>query len=408
MRIEAMERPRPSAWHKPWRLNACALACGVLLVMLAQQASGHSDPRMFGQAGAAAAAPVAGASEVQLPPRVTGQEHSLFTLAESQAGSQASTVKTYGFVVPNAQAMLDVNLIVSGQVKDVHVRVGDSVRKGQPIISVFNPEFITTQRGHLEFLKNEEKLQVLREEGRLPNYLKDAKENLRWWGMDDRQISDLIEHGKVVEHITLDAPADGFVTELFVQPGSVVNAGDRTMKQFVVVGKAVARMVSAQAASWVEGYVYPDQRALLRPGLSVRVGLTDGRQLQRAITQVLPVVDPNTQRARFLVDLGRTPAGLTMGQAVDLSLRLDARTGVWVPRQAVLGQAVRPVVYVKIAPGRYRRTPVAVLDESAELLRVDGVKAGAKVVVAGKMMLEGFHRISAGSGGAADDHHHDH
>ncbi|OJZ20307.1 MAG: secretion protein HlyD [Thiobacillus sp. 65-29] len=408
MRIEAGERRRASVWHKPWRGGVCALACSGLLVMLAQQASGHSDPRMFGQAGAAAATPAAVASEVQLPPGVAGQELSLFTLAESQAGSQASTVKTYGLVVPNAQAMLDVNLIVSGQVKDVHVRVGDSVRKGQPIISIFNPEFITTQRGHLEFLKNEEKLQALREEGRLPNYLKDAKENLRWWGMNDRQISDLIEHGKVVDHITLDAPADGFVTALFVQPGSVVNAGDRTMKQFVVVGKAVARMVSAQAAPWVEGYVYPDQRALLRPGLPVRVGLADGRQLERHITQVLPIVDPNTQRARFLVDLGRAPVGLAMGQAVDLSLRLDARTGVWVPRQAVLGQAVRPVVYVKIAPGRYRRTPVAVLDESTELLRVDGVEAGAKVVVAGKMMLEGFHRISTGAGGAADTHHHDH
>ena len=51
---------------------------------------------------------------------------------------------------------------------EVYVRVGDSVRKGQPIASVFNPEFITTQKGYLEFLKNEAKLQVLREEGRLP------------------------------------------------------------------------------------------------------------------------------------------------------------------------------------------------------------------------------------------------
>ncbi len=407
MRIEAMARFARGRRRKSWWPVACALVCGGLLFVRASQAPGHSDPGVFGQAGAHEHEEVV-ATEVQLPDRAMAQEDSLFTLAESQAGPRASSVRTYGYVVPNAQAMLDVNVIVSGQVKDVYVRVGDSVRKGESLISIFNPEFITTQRGHLEFLKNEDKIQVLREEGRLPNYLKDAKENLRWWGMTDQQIDDLIEHGKIVDSITLHAPADGFVTDLFVQPGSLVNAGDRTMAQYVVVGKAVARMVTAEAAPWVEGYVYPDQRALLRPGVPVRVTLPDGRHVERPITQVLPVVDPATQRARFLVDLGRASTGLATGQAVNLSLQLDARTGVWVPRDAVLGQGIQPMVYVKTAPGRYQRTPVAVLDETAALLRVDGLEAGAKVVVAGKMMLEGLHRISAAPAGAADDHHHDH
>lgn len=389
---------------------ACLLACAGLIATMPSQTLGHSDPRMFGQSAPqpkTTPAASAGASEVTLPAGVKERERSLFALAEAHAGPQAATLKTYGLVVPNSQAMVDVNLAVSGQVAEVFVRVGDSVRKGEPIVSVFNPEFITTQRGYLEFLKNEDKLQVLREEGRLPNYLKDAKENLRWWGMNDRQIADLIEHGKVVEHIILEAPTDGFVTELFVQPGSLVNAGDRTMKQFLVVGKAVARMVAAKAAPWVEGYVYPDQRTLLRPGLSVRISLPDGRQIERRITQVLPVVDPATQRARFLVDLGQAPAGAAVGQAVDISLQLGERSGVWVPRQAVLGQAIRPVVYVQIAPGRYLRKPVVLLDESPTSLQVKGVDAGERVVVAGKMMLEGFYRISAGAGADAGDHHHD-
>ncbi|WP_296754206.1 efflux RND transporter periplasmic adaptor subunit [Thiobacillus sp.] len=415
MRIELAGRRGlgPSAWRKTWLRGVCLLACGGLGVALVPLSQGHSDPSMFGQAApAATAAPApAAVSEVTLPPNTMGREQSLFGLAAVQSGPQASAIKTYGLVVPNSQAMVDVNIAVSGQVAEVYVRVGDSVRKGQPIASVFNPEFITTQKGYLEFLKNEAKLQVLREEGRLPNYLKDAKENLRWWGMSDTQVADLIEHGKVVEHIMLDAPGDGFITELFVQPGSLVNAGDKTMKQFVVVGRAVARMVAANASLWVEGYIYPDQRALLRPGLPVRIGLPDGRQLERPIAQVLPVVDPVTQRARFLVDLGRTPAGMAVGQTVNISLQLGSRSGTWVPRQAVLGQGVSPAVYVQAAPGRYLRKPVVVLDETAGLLQVQGVAAGEKVVVAGKMMLEGLYRITAGAGAntgghSHDDHHH--
>lgn len=415
MRIEwaGLRCPGPSGWRKNWLRGVCLLACGGIGAAIAPLAQGHSDPRMFGRAApAATAAPAtASASEVKLPPNAMGREQSLFSLAPVQTGAQASAIKTYGLVVPNSQAMIDVNIPVSGQVAEVYVRVGDRVRKDQPLVSVFNPEFIATQKGYLLFLKNEEQLEVLREEGRLPNYLKDAKENLRWWGMTDPQITDLIDHGKVVENITLDAPTDGFVTDLFVQPGSLVNAGDKTMKQFVLVGRAVARMVAANASLWVEGYIYPDQRALLRAGLPVHIALPDGRQLERPIAQVLPEVDPATQRARFLVDLGRAPAGMAVGQSVNISLQLGSRSGTWVPRQAVLGQGIAPAVFVQAAPGRYLRKPVVVLDQAAELLQVQGVEAGEKVVVAGKMMLEGLYRISAGAGTHAggpshDDHHH--
>lgn len=420
MRIEAREwSGAPVAGKSQWRRRMFALMLGALGVAIVPSAAGHSDPRMFARAApvaAAAASPAKAAAasstapaatEVKLPPNVKGREN-LFTLAVAAAGPQTSTIKTYGVVVPNSQAMVDVNIAVSGQVAEVFVRVGDSVKKGQPIASVFNPEFITTQRGYLEFLKNEDKLQVLREEGRLPNYLKDAKENLRWWGMSDREIDALIEHGKVVEHIKLDAPTDGFVTELMVQPGSLVNAGDRTMKQFVVVGKAIARMVAANTPHWLEGYVYPSQRTLLQPGMPVQISLPDGNRLERPIAQVLSVVDPATQRARFLLDLGRNSGGLAVGQTVNISLQLGKAAGIWIPRQAVLGQGINPVVYVQIAPGRYLRKPVVVLDETAALLQVEGVAAGAKVVLAGKMMLEGLHRISAGPAAGAGDRHHDH
>jgi multidrug efflux pump subunit AcrA (membrane-fusion protein) len=238
--------------------------------------------------------------------------------------------------------------------------------------------------------------------------------------MNDRQIDDLIERGKVVEHIVLHAPTDGFVTDLFVQPGALVNAGDRTMKQFVVVGKAVARMVSESAPYWVEGYIYPDQLARLRPGMPVSIRLPNGSKLERPITQIMPLVDGITQRARFLVDLGRRLPGLAAGQNVELSIRIGAGSasnpggGTWAPRNAVLSRDANPVVYSQIGPGRYLRKPVRVKAEAGEWLRVEGVRDGEKLVVAGKMMLEGLYRISAGSGASTgagghdhgDDHHH--
>jgi len=346
------------------------------------------------------------ASEVRLPSGIH-DIGDVITLAAVRADAPAKRLRTYGQVVPNAEAVLDVNTVVSGQIVQVFVRPGDSVSKGQPMVSIFNPEFITTQKGYLQFLQNEERLQVLREEGRLPNYLRDAKENLRWWGMTDSQIAALIDKGTVVEHLILEAPTDGFVTDMFVQPGSLINAGDRTMKQFVVIGKSVARMVSSKQSLWVEGYVYAGQETLLRPGIKVEVALPGGVKMQRPIAEVVPGIDPRTQRARFLLDLGRSVPGLATGQTVGLVLALDGRAGIWVPRQSVLGQKLDPVVYVQAAPGHYLRKPIAVLGETEGWLQVTGVDPRDRVVVDGKMILEGVYRMSGNHASAANgDHHH--
>jgi Cu(I)/Ag(I) efflux system membrane fusion protein len=404
--------------RRGFRASCLGLALAAMALQVSPLALGHSDPRMFGQVNPGKQAPTQ-AVEIRLPPNVNDRD-GLIGLASAGRGDHGDQIRSYGVVVPNASAVVDVNTGVSGQVAEVFARPGDQLRKGEALLSVFNPEFITTQKGYLEFLRNKEKLEVLREEGRLPNYLKDAKENLRWWGMNDRQIDDLIERGKVVEHIVLHAPTDGFVTDLFVQPGALVNAGDRTMKQFVVVGKAVARMVSESAPYWVEGYIYPDQLARLRPGMPVSIRLPNGSKLERPITQIMPLVDGITQRARFLVDLGRRLPGLAAGQNVELSIRIGAGSasnpggGTWAPRNAVLSRDANPVVYSQIGPGRYLRKPVRVKAEAGEWLRVEGVRDGEKLVVAGKMMLEGLYRISAGSGASTgagghdhgDDHHH--
>lgn len=344
-------------------------------------------------------------SEVRLPASVRDGP-GVITMAAAKIGSQSTQLRTYGQIVPNANAVLDVNTAISGQVVQVFVRPGESVTKGQPLVAIFNPEFITIQKGYLQFLKNEERLQVLREEGRLPDYLKDAKENLRWWGMTERQVTQLIDKGTVVERIVLEAPTNGYITDMFVQPGSLINAGDRSMKQFVVIGKSVARMVSSSVPLWVEGYVYADQQALLRPGMQVDIALPGGHRLRRPLTQVVPGVDTRTQRARFLVDMGQNVSGLATGQTVALTLALDRSSGTWVPRQAVLGQKLSPVVYVHAGPGRYLRKSVAVLGETGDWFQVAGVDPQDTVVVDGKMILEGLFRMSGNHAAAAGDDHH--
>src|SRR3569832_2962189 len=76
------------------------------------------------------------ASEVRLPSGVR-DIGDVITLAAVMADASAKRLQTYGQVVPNAEAVLDVNSVDSGQIVQVFVRPGDSVRKRQPMVSLF-------------------------------------------------------------------------------------------------------------------------------------------------------------------------------------------------------------------------------------------------------------------------------
>lgn len=355
----------------------------------------HGDPSVF------QSAPVARVmGEVVLPP---GARAGVIATSLARNERRTAWLHTYGQVVPDYRAVTEINSYISGEIRQVYVRQGDAVKAGSPVVAIYSPEFIATQTAHMALLHNREQLNILREEGRLPNYLKDAKENLAWWGMTGKQIDALVNEGKMVQEMLVTAKMDGIVTDVFVQPGTFINTGDQAMKAFVVMGKPVARMVADNAPRWIDAYIFPDRQALLSTGNPVKIQLPDGKTLERNISQVLPGMDDKTQRRKFRIDLGRGGNELALGAAVNLDVRFD-RNGIWVPREAVMSQGIAPVVYVEKSPGHYDRTPISVLDEAGDAVSVKGIVAGARVVTEGKMILEGIYRMS-GRGG--DSHHHD-
>lgn len=224
------------------------------------------DERRLRYAATMVAMAVSGAATVASPAlpaveatRVTVPEASAFIL--TRAVTEATPdheVAAIGRVIASPGGLVDINAAISGQVAEVFVLPGSMVKEGDPIATVTSPDFIFTQRSYLELLANDERLEILRGEGNLPNYLAGARDNLRWWGMSEAQIDALVESGKLVERLNLVAPHDGVITEVLVQPGDMIDAGDRTMQNFIVLGRAVARLQRSDTPLMLEVTAFPD------------------------------------------------------------------------------------------------------------------------------------------------------
>lgn len=380
----------------------------VFLATVALTASGnpacaHGPGERFAKPAETSAATPAGET-VTITGGNLGQ---VIATVEVRPAGSGTWLQAYGRVVPNFKAIVDVNIYVTGEIHDVYVRPSDVVRQGDPIVSIYSPEFVSTQRSYLALLENKEQLDILRGEGRLSDYMKDAKENLSWWGMSPQQIQALESRGEIAQAIQLPAPASGVITEVSVRPGSLVNAGDKTMKTFVVTGRSVARMVVDSLPYRIEGYVYADQQPLLMRNAPVRIELRGGQVIERKISVVRQDLDPANQQARFLVELGQKIPGLLLGETVTLAVQIGNGTGIWIPRDAVLSPHLAPVVYVRKSAQVYERRPVTVLATTDNNVQVSNLQPGELAVTAGKMLLEGTYRMAGRAQESGDgDHHH--
>lgn len=347
---------------------------------------------------------------VERPAIVSLDDSGLVTVAPVAARPPVDPVRTYARFVAHPAAMHDINANISGQISQVLVRTGSVVKKGDPIASVTSPDFIFNQRSYLTLLGNEERLAILREEGNLPNFLKSARDNLKWWGMTEEQIDALASSRQVLEQLTIVAPGDGTITELSIQPGDVIDAGDKTMQKFIVLGRVVARMVESGHPPLLEVYAYADAMASLKPGETlVRFGLGQAEPVERPISYILPEADATTQMARAIVELPAALPGFAIGDTIPAEILRPHPDGVWISRAAVLRQQLQPVAFVKLADGKYERRTLEVVETAGDWVRVRNVALTESVATSGKTVLEGAYRHQAGGVAAdhgSDDHHH--
>ena len=370
----------------------------VLAVFAAGSAQGHSDATGFAGAGGHDHPPEDTETVIRL-------DSPLIRTAEVVQRNVTDLRPAIGTVVADTGSTHDVNAFISGQVKRVFVRTGHRVSRGDPIALIDSPEFVLTQKAYVALLGNQEKLDILDGEGRLGNYIGDARENLRWWGLDDADIEALEETGKPLEGITVRAKVDGVISEVLVEPGVLLNAGDRNMAQFVVMGQAIARVVADDEPLWLEVLVYPGDAAGVRAaGARVRVDLPDGTQREYPVESLSPSLDPARQLVRVMLRLDRRE-GFYPGQPLRVALEVPRRERLWLPRSALMQQGFDAAVYVERADGGYLRRTVGSGRASGDWVPVSGLAAGTRVVTQGKMALEGAYRLLR-AGVSADDHHH--
>mgnify|MGYP002783562812 CR=1 FL=1 len=297
-------------------------------------------------------------------------------VAKAVQGPNVRKLNLVGEAVP-AQSTV-VYSRVGGYLKRILVDVGDSVKAGQVIAEIEQPELDAQVTTIATDLDNKRRLaQRARELHQQGFFSKQALDNAE----NDVRVAQarIGELRTLAGYRTVRAPFAGTVTERFVDIGALVTnaSSNQTSAQPIV---AIAQTQRLKVTVYAEQAEAP----VVRPGLDVEImdAAEAERRVAAKITRVSGELDARTRTRRAEVEFDN-PDGLFLpGGFVNVALAIPATSFVEVPAGALVTKDRKTFVAMVDDQRRVHFLPIEVAGTDGKVLRVaKGLDVGTVVAV---------------------------
>jgi len=265
-----------------------------------------------------------------------------------------ASLKTNGVLrVPN-QNKASINSIYSGVIKSLLVQPGNTVRKGQTIATVANPEFIQTQSQYLSVnVKiNMAELEVKRQQelnegnaGALKNLqaaetalktLRTIKatlqQQIQLMGVNPANLS----NGKLVSVLTISSPINGVVSNVMVKLGTYVD-----------VTTGVAEIVD-NSQLHLDLFVFEKDLPKLKDNQTIHFTVTNnpGKEYDAQIYSLGSSFEGESKAITVHAMVKSVKTGLIDGMNVTAAISLNRQTVPAVPNDAIVTVAGQDYIFV--------------------------------------------------------------
>ncbi|UTW59466.1 efflux RND transporter periplasmic adaptor subunit [Kordiimonas sp. SCSIO 12603] len=282
----------------------------------------------------------------------------------------AREVDTVGYITPNEDLSSHVHVRSAGWVEKLYRKaVGEWVQKDELIFELYSPELVNAQTEFVQAIKlKQSALKVA------------AKERLRALGMEEGQISQLEQTGKVKQLIEVRAPQDGVILALNIGEG-----------MHVTPGKTVFSL-SDLSSVWVKVDVFEGQSDWIKEGQDVQMILPflPGENWQGAVDYVYPLVDPKSRTVQVRLAFENSAGRLKPNMYGEIRIEAEPLENVLtIPREALIRTGKNDRVIIAVEDNKFRPAEVLVGRESGDRLEIKaGLQSGETVVTSGQFLID--------------------
>jgi len=296
------------------------------------------------------------------------------------------TINAPGEVTLNQYATSQVTPRISAQVVTRHVRMGDMVRKGQPIVTLTSVEMAEAQ-GELILTENEWKRtsklgrDVVSEQRFIEAQVaaQQARAKVLAYGMTESGLAKLSNKGNA-------STAIGEFDLVAPQNGTIIS-DDFLVGQFIEPGNLLFE-VSDERKIWVEAKLSPDATSNIKIGSLAWVS-EDGNQTAGQVVQVYHQVDEVSRTLSVRVQVNNEADIFHPGEFVDVAISSgESVPMIAIPNEAVALMDGKQVVF-KVEGDELHPTPIIVGPAIGEWTPVlSGVSQGDKIVVKNAFLIK--------------------
>jgi len=304
-------------------------------------------------------------------------------------------IRTVGRVDYDEKRIVTVSPKIGGWIEDLYVDfTGRYVRQGDPLLTIYSPELVSTQEEYLIALRARKTLSKspfpeVASSGE--SLAESAKRRLKLWDISDDQIRALEESGQSRKTLTLYSPFTGFVLEKSAYKG-----------MNVMPGMALYKLADLSVV-WLYADIYEYELPFIRLGQQASIQLTylPGETFTGRMIYIYPSISAETRTAKVRFEIPNSHDKLKpeMYANVEIKIRLGQR--LVVPAGAIIDTGIRQLAIIDKGNGYFepREVKAERVDEYYEVMK--GLKAGERVVTSANFLVDSESNLKSAVSGMA-------
>ena len=299
-------------------------------------------------------------------------------------------VRAVGVVVPDETRVRRVQAKIEGWIEKLHTNfTGQRVTKGQPLLEIYSPDLVSTQREYLLARAGVDRMKEspYQDAREMSSGLAQAARNrLKLFDVPENFIEELERTGKVRRTVTLNAPVSGFVT------GKEIFEGTRVMPGMDLL------TVTDLSRVWIDADLYEYEAQSVRVGQAALLDTVadPGTKMKGRVAFIYPTFSPETRTLKVRFEFPNPGLRLKPQMYANVSLDLHSVTGVVIPDSALIETGVRVIAFVDTGDGSFEPREVKVgVRGNGKAQILSGVKAGENVAVGANFLLDSESKLRA-------------
>ena len=305
-------------------------------------------------------------------------------------------IRATGTVDIDERLVSYVQVRFAGYIRQVFANATyQSVRKGEPLFTVYSPEVVATQQEYLLAQQNQKQLQASSVDGvasGAASLSSAAEQRLEQWDIPQSEIAKLKDSGKPITDLTINSPVSGYITERNALPNMYVEPSTRLYT------------VTDLSHVWVYAQVFQDDVGRLKPGdkAAITVDSYPSQIFSGRIEDVLPQVDMATRTVRVRLAIANPSLKLKPGMFVNVDLKTSLGRQLVVPASAIFQSGTRQLVFLNHGNGSLEPKEVTVGPRVGDdFVVLKGLQSHQSIVTSANFLIDSESQLQSAAGSFA-------